>query len=150
MTLTKLLLVLKGDNLLHGQTSTICILLREMSFKLVTITFAIMPINIVLYRYRRVNDRCHYYEQLHIIEQRHAYLHQMMKNRQENRPVFYLDETWANAHDGKNCAWVERDHVTGGTLGGIQRPLGQGGHLIILEMVVRSARFPIPVSYSDP
>ena len=24
----------------------------------------------------------------------------MMKNRQDNKPVVYLDETWANAHDG--------------------------------------------------
>lgn len=56
----------------------------------------------------------------------------MRKNRREGRPVVYLDETWANAHDGKDCAWVERDEVTGGTLGGIRRPPGKGARLIIL------------------
>ena len=56
----------------------------------------------------------------------------MLKNRQEKRPVVYLDETWANAHDGKDCAWVKRDDVTGGTLGGIKRPPGKGTQLIIL------------------
>ena len=50
-----------------------------------------MPINIVLYRHKKVDDRRHYYEQPRIIEQRQAYLRQMMKNRQEKRPVVYLD-----------------------------------------------------------
>ena len=57
-----------------------------------------------------MNDRRHYYEQPCIIEQRYTHLHE------ENRPVVYLDETWANPHDGKDCAWVERDDVTAGTL----------------------------------
>ena len=91
-----------------------------------------MPINIILYRHKRVDDRRHYYEQPRIMEQRHYYLRPMMTNRQENRPVVYLDETWANANDGKDCAWVERDDVTGGTLGGIKRPPGKGAWLIIL------------------
>ena len=74
----------------------------------------------------------------------------MRTNRTENRPVVFLDETWANAHDGKVCAWVERDAVTGGTLGGVRyclvlylknpyhnflldrRPSGKGTRLIIL------------------
>ena len=32
----------------------------------------------------------------------------------------YLDETWANAHDGKTRAWLEKDPVTKGTIGGPQ------------------------------
>ena len=66
------------------------------------------------------------------MEQRHAYLHRMINNRQENRPVVYVDETWANPHNGKDCAWVERDDVTGGTLCGIRRPPRKGAWLIIL------------------
>ena len=92
----------------------------------------LIPINIVLYRHKRLDDRHHYYEQPRIIAQRQAYLCRMINNHQENRPVVYLDETWANAHDGKDCAWVERDDVTGGTLGGIKRPPGKGARLIIL------------------
>ena len=44
----------------------------------------------------------------------------MRRNRTEGRPVVYLDETWANAHDGKVKAWVEKDTTTGGTIGGVQ------------------------------
>ena len=57
-----------------------------------------------------MDDRYHYYEQPCIIEQRHTRLHE------EKRRVAYLDETWANPHDSKDCAWVERDDVIAGTL----------------------------------
>ncbi len=68
----------------------------------------------------------HYYEQPKVIEQRHAYLRRMRQNREEKQHVVYLDETWANAHDGKDKAWVEKDTVTGGTVGGVHRPSGKG------------------------
>ena len=58
----------------------------------------------------------------------------------------YLDETWANAHDGKKKAWVEEDTTTKGTIGGIQgyvlilysnifnsKPSGKGEQLIVLH-----------------
>ena len=44
----------------------------------------------------------------------------MRRNRTEGKPVVYLDETWANAHDGKKKAWVEKDTTTKGTIGGIE------------------------------
>ena len=34
--------------------------------------------------------------------------------------MVYLDETWANAHDGKKKARVETDTTTKGTIGGVQ------------------------------
>ena len=44
----------------------------------------------------------------------------MRGNRTDKRPVVYLDETRANAHDGNACDWVEKDVVTGGTLTGVR------------------------------
>lgn len=33
--------------------------------------------------------------------------------------MVYLDETWCNAHDGKDKAWLETDKTCpGGTVGG--------------------------------
>ena len=61
-----------------------------------------------------------YYEQPCIVHQCHKYLRRMRHNRTEGRPVVYLDETWAKAHDGKSRAWVEDDKVTGGTKGGVR------------------------------
>ena len=61
----------------------------------------------------------------------------------------YLDETWANAHDGKDKAWVEKDTTCKkGTIGGVQyveilylflikffhrKPSGKGERLIVLH-----------------
>ena len=56
----------------------------------------------------------------------------MMQNRVDKRPVVFLDETSANYHDGKDLAWVEKDTVTGGTLGGKRHPSGKRVRLIIL------------------
>ena len=64
---------------------------------------------------------------------RRNYLTSIMKNQEENHPVIYLDETWANAHDGKDKPWVEKDEITGGTIGGIKRPSEKGLRLIILH-----------------
>jgi len=45
----------------------------------------------------------------------------MRCNQTEGKPVVYLDETWANAHDGKNKAWVEKDATCKqGTIGGVE------------------------------
>lgn len=55
-----------------------------------------------------------------------------MQNREKKRPVVYLDETWARAHDSKDKAWVE-DRITSGTLGGVQRPPGKGKDLVVVE-----------------
>ena len=41
-------------------------------------------------------------------------------NQIEGKPVVHLDETWANARDGKTKAWVETETTTKGTIGGVQ------------------------------
>ena len=94
---------LESAGLFRGKKTSLHRLMREMGFG-----------------YRRVNNKCNYYEQPRIIEQRHSYLWRMRRNRIEKRPVVYLDETWCNEHHGKELAWVEKDTVTGGTLGGVK------------------------------
>ena len=41
-----------------------------------------------------------------------------------------VNETWANAHDGKDCAWVERYDVISGTLSGIKGSFQNHGGFI--------------------
>ena len=41
------------------------------------------------------------------------------KDRQESRPVVYHDETLANAHNGKDCTWVDKDCIIIGGSGEI-------------------------------
>ena len=77
------------------------------------------------FSYRKIDDRRCYYEQPQIIEQRHKYLHRIMQNRVDKKPVVFLDEMWANAHDGKDMAWVEDDLVTG-YIGGSEMSIWEG------------------------
>ena len=79
-----LLLAVKEKGLFGGERATLWIILRKMSFKA-----------------QKVNDNRYIYEQPSIIYQRHAYLRRMRVNPREGRPVVHLDETWANACDGK-------------------------------------------------
>jgi hypothetical protein len=115
-TLKKLSSVLRGKCLFTGHRTALWKLLRKIEFT-----------------YRKVNDKRYLYEQPRIIEWRHKYLRRMRKNRRENRPVLFLDETWANAHDGNDRTWVEFDQATGGTKGGVRKLSGKGSRLIILH-----------------
>ena len=94
---------LREDRLFAGGRTTLRRVLKEMGFS-----------------HKTINNKRYYYEQPRIVEHRHSYLRRIRRNRSEGRPVVYLDETWMNAHDGKTKAWVEKDVVTGGTLGGVR------------------------------
>ena len=50
----------------------------------------------------------------------------MRVNSREKQSVMFLDETWANAHDGHSKTWVETDKPIGSTKGGIRKPSGKG------------------------
>ena len=81
-----------------------------------------------------MKDKRYIYEQPRIVLQRYKYLRRLRKNRKEERPIVYLDETWVNAHDSLVKMWVEDDpNVSGGTQGGIRKPSGKGNRLIILH-----------------
>ena len=85
------------------------------------------------FSYRKINDKRYVYEQHRIINWRHKYLRRLRRNRSEGKTVIYLDETWANAHDGHERTWVKKDDASGGTVGGIRKPTGKGNRLIILH-----------------
>ena len=91
ITLANLFPELKANGIFKGSRSSLHRLLRIMN-----------------YRFRKVVNKRIYYKQPHIIKQREDYLIRMHHNRSgENRPVIYLDETWMNAHDGKDKQWVK-------------------------------------------
>ena len=119
-TLDKLLQILKEKELFTGGRISLWKLLRKIGFRYNS--------------YKKVNDKRCVYEQPKIILQRHQYLRRMRRNRRENRPVVYLDETWANLHCSHERSWVESDEkVQGGTKGGIRKSSGKGTRLIILH-----------------
>ena len=114
-TITKLLSVLKDKELFCAGRTTLWKLLGKLGF-----------------RYKTIDNKKYVYEQPKIILWRHKYLRRMRKNRRNKRHVVYLDEIWANAHDGHKKSWVEVDSSKT-TKGGIRKPSGKGNRLIILH-----------------
>ena len=86
-------------------------LLREMGFS-----------------YKKRDSKQYLYEQRNILEQRHTYLRQIRKLRQQNANLIYTDETWVNAHHTNEFIWVDSDGK-----GGWKVPSGKGQRLIVLH-----------------
>ena len=110
-TLESLLATVKSRGVFCGGHTTLRLVLREMGFC-----------------YKRHENKRYIYEQPRIIQQRHDYLRHLHRNRQEQRPVVYLDETWVNAHHGRDTMWVDCDGTAGW-----KRTSGKGGTLIVLH-----------------
>ena len=58
---------------------------------------------------------------------RHKYLLRLKQNREDNKTVIYLDETWMHSHDGLDHSWygldrswLEKDSVTGNNISNCQ------------------------------
>lgn len=77
-------------------------------------------------RHKKVDNKRHYYKQPHIIILTSDEWWGITK---KVRPVVYLDEIWANAHNGKDCARVQKDEVTGG----LEINFSQPNSLIVMD-----------------
>jgi len=75
-----------------------------------------------------------------IIIWRGRYLDQIRKYREQNRPIYYLDETWVNAGETHSRAWRDstvnspRDAFLTGLTMGQKEPSGKGKRLIVLHI----------------
>ena len=47
---------------------------------------------------------------------RHKYLLRLKQNREDDKTVIYLDETWMHSHDGLDRSWLEKDSITGNNI----------------------------------
>ena len=44
---------------------------------------------------------------MYIFEKRRTYLQNILKLRQENKTLIYMDETWGNAHYANKYIWID-------------------------------------------
>lgn len=75
-----------------------------------------------------------------LITWRRNYLDKIRHYRTQNRPIYYLDETWFNADETHSRTWVDttvkssRDAFLRGLTTGQKEPSGKGKHLIVLHI----------------
>lgn len=75
-----------------------------------------------------------------IVNWRRNYLEHIRHYRQQNRQIYYLDETWISADDTTNKSSVDhpinspRDAVLGGLTTGRKEPAGKGKRIMLLHI----------------
>lgn len=75
-----------------------------------------------------------------IVRWRRRYLTTIRDYRRQNRPIYYLDETWLNEGHTKQKVWVDRgiqnrrQIFNEGLTTGLRNPIGKGRRLIILHI----------------
>lgn len=87
-----------------------------------------LPLKGMGFNYHQREDKTFFYEGRDIAEQRHFYLRKIREYWKEQRPIMYLDETWANSNIAPEKLWVDEQGQ-----GGWKRPSGKGQRLIILH-----------------
>jgi len=92
------------------------------------------------FEYVKKNRNSALIEREDLISWRRGYLFKMRHYRAQNRPIYYLDETWVNAGETHNRAWVDttvtstRDAFLRGLTTGQKEPSGKGKRLIVLHI----------------
>uniref|UniRef100_A0A6P7FW99 Uncharacterized protein LOC114331512 n=1 Tax=Diabrotica virgifera virgifera TaxID=50390 RepID=A0A6P7FW99_DIAVI len=66
-------------------------------------------------------------ESQRIVNRRNMYLEEITKYRQENRRIYYLDETWYDTHDTVKKGWTD-----GSSMCIPEMPANKGSRLIII------------------
>ncbi|KAL4113795.1 hypothetical protein QTP88_017368 [Uroleucon formosanum] len=122
-TLQKMLIAINEDDTLPNFKRSFRKILRDLQFV-----------------YARKSRNSALIEREDIIIWRGRYLDQIRKYRAQNRPIYYLDETWVNAGETHSRAWRDSTvnspwdaFLTGLTMGP-KEPSGKGKRLIVLHI----------------
>lgn len=91
-------------------------------------------------RYKKRQRKSYLTERDDIINWRRRYLRQIRQYRQQNKPIFYLDETWLNEGHTRQRVWQDesitdrRQAFMEGWSTGLKNPSGKGRRLIITHV----------------
>lgn len=123
-TVSKVLQAVNDDPLLPSfSRTTLWRLLKELNFS-----------------YSKSQRNSYLTEREDLILWRRRYLRSIREYRQLGRPIYFLDETWVNAGDIPQKAWVDhtikssKDAFLRGLTTGAPKPTGKGKRLIVLHI----------------
>ncbi|KAJ8953023.1 hypothetical protein NQ318_015385 [Aromia moschata] len=80
------------------------------------------------FKFKVIDKRANVMESRRIVEWRMEYLENIKRYRAENRPIYYLDETWYDTHDTPRKGWTD-----GSKKCIVDLPSNKGTRLIILH-----------------
>ncbi|XP_027843956.2 uncharacterized protein LOC114124782 [Aphis gossypii] len=92
------------------------------------------------FEYVKKNRNSALLEREDLINWRRDYLRKIRHYRSQNRPIYYLDETWVNAGETHSKTWMDttvnssRDAFLKGLTTGQKEPSGKGKRLIVLHI----------------
>lgn len=92
------------------------------------------------FEYVKKNRNSALLEREDLITWRRDYLAKIRHYRSQNRPIYYLDETWVNAGETHSITWKDttvtssRDAFLKGLTTGQKEPSGKGKRLIVLHI----------------
>ncbi|KAL4101220.1 hypothetical protein QTP88_021240 [Uroleucon formosanum] len=123
-TVPKMLIAINEDDSLPN--------LKRMYFQLI--------LKDLQFEYVKKNRNSALLEREDLISLRRNYLLKIKHYRAQNRPIYYLDETWVNAGETHSRTWVDttvastRDAHLRGLTTGQKAPSGKGKRLIVLHI----------------
>ncbi|XP_050501612.1 uncharacterized protein LOC126881397 isoform X3 [Diabrotica virgifera virgifera] len=80
------------------------------------------------FKFKKINKRQAIMESQRTVNRRNMYLEEITKYRQENRRIYYLDETWYDTHDTVKKGWTD-----GSSMCIPEMPANKGLRLIIVH-----------------
>ncbi|KAE9543745.1 hypothetical protein AGLY_002141 [Aphis glycines] len=92
------------------------------------------------FEYLKKNRNSALLEREDLITRRRSFLTKIKHYRAQNRPIYYLDETWVNAGETHSRIWLDtmvkssRDAFLKGLTTGQKEPSGKGKRLIVLHI----------------
>jgi len=92
------------------------------------------------FEYLKKNRNSALLEREDLIDWRRGYLQKIRHYRSQNRPIYYLDETWVNAGETHSRTWIDttvkssRDAFFRGLTTGLKEPSGKGKRIIVLHI----------------
>ncbi|CAI6374565.1 unnamed protein product [Macrosiphum euphorbiae] len=123
-TISKMLIAINEDDSLPN--------LKRTSFQLI--------LKDLQFEYVKRNRNSALLEREDLISWRRNYVLKIRHYRAQNRPIYYLDETWVNAGETHSRTWVDttvastRDAHLRGLTTGQKAPSGKGKRLIVLHI----------------
>lgn len=117
-TLNKILIAINEDETLPDlKRSSFHKLLKDLQFEFV-----------------KKNRNSALLEREDLISWRRGYLYKIRSYRAQNRPIYYLDETWVNAGETHSMVTSSRDAFLRGLTTGQKEPSGKSKRLIVLHI----------------